>query len=213
MSLHEILDIVLPIVYVIVGLSLIWLLIELVALIRRTNRTVKEVKQQIDPTLESVQRITKSVEPAVAKVDPLISSASLTVDSLNVEMMRVDGILQDVQGITSSANSAVGAVESVTNAPMDIVNMATSKLRNLFRTKGASKETQVINKQKSQVAAQDVTTPGKGGFIYADDKATKPECKPFVSSAQQTQGSHAKPAQSSDTSQLKDTLPSVEASK
>ena len=109
MDISEVISIALPIVYVLVGAALIWLVIELVMTVRRTRKTVEEVQKQVEPTLASVERITASLEPVAAKVDPLVERVSLTVDAANLEIMRVDQILEDVNEITDSVSSAVDA--------------------------------------------------------------------------------------------------------
>ena len=129
MDFGEVMGVVLPIVYVVLGVALVWFVIELVITVRKTRTTVDKMKEQLDPTLESVQRITKSLEPAMDKVDPLVDRVSLTVDAANLEIMRLDQILEDVSDITDSASNAVGAVEAATNAPMEIMNNVTSKVR------------------------------------------------------------------------------------
>ena len=65
MEFGEVMGMVLPVVYVVVGIALIWFVVELVVTVRKTRATVDEMKQQLDPTLESVQRITKSLEPCL----------------------------------------------------------------------------------------------------------------------------------------------------
>lgn len=156
MEVGEVMGVVLPIVYVVVGIALVWFVVELVLTVRKTRSTVEDMKKQIDPTLESVQRMTKSLEPVVDKVDPLVDRVSLTVDAANLEIMRLDSILEDVGEITDSASSAVGAVETVTNAPMELMNNVTSRVRGAFKTKHASDESVKLGEAKA--AAADVET-------------------------------------------------------
>jgi len=54
--------------------------------------------------------------------------------------MRLDQILEDVGEITSSASSAVNAVDTVANAPLELVNSVTKKVRRKFTPKKASDE-------------------------------------------------------------------------
>lgn len=90
MDFYEILNIALPAVYVVVGAALVWLVIELVATVRKARKTVDDLQKQVEPTLAHVESITAALEPAVAKVDPLVERVSLTVDAANLEIMRVD---------------------------------------------------------------------------------------------------------------------------
>lgn len=54
----EILNTILPIVYIVVGVALVWFVIELALTIRKTRTVVSDVKDQIDPTLENVAQLT-----------------------------------------------------------------------------------------------------------------------------------------------------------
>lgn len=149
MDINEIVNIALPIVYVLVGAAIIWLIVELVMTARRARKTVEEVQQQIAPTLASVERITASLEPVAAKVDPLIERVSLTVDAVNLEIMRFDQILEDVGEITDSVASAVDAVDTVASAPMDLVNSVTNRVRGVFKTRKASDESVALGQGKA----------------------------------------------------------------
>ena len=120
MDISEILSIALPVVYVIVGAVLVWLVIELVMTVRKTRKTVDDLQKQVEPTLASVERITASLEPVAAKVDPLVERVSLTVDAANLEIMRV-GQIAETWWITDSVSSAVEAVDT-TGLPVELVN-------------------------------------------------------------------------------------------
>lgn len=140
----EILNTILPIVYIVVGVALVWFVIELALTIRKTRTVVSDVKDQIDPTLENVAQLTDDAKPLVERV-------SLTVDAANLEIMRVDEILQDVSNITDTASKAVTTVDNITNAPLELVNSLTNKVRNKFEPKSASKESEQMGKSKSDV--------------------------------------------------------------
>ncbi len=138
MVIEDILSIITPIVFIVVGAGLVWLVIELALTVRKARGTVDDVKKQLDPTLESVQKITASIEPIVTKVDPLMDRVSLTVDAANLEIMRVDQILEDVSQITATTTKTMDAVGSITNAPLDLVNSVTDKVRSKFKKRDAS---------------------------------------------------------------------------
>ena len=122
MDFGQILNILLPIVYIVVGVALVWFVVELALTFRKTRQTVTEVQKQLAPTLDHVERITAQLEPVSAKVDPLVDRVSLTVDAANLEIMRVDQILEDVSQITDSVTKTVDTVDSVASAPLDLVN-------------------------------------------------------------------------------------------
>lgn len=149
MDIGSILGIVLPIVYIIVGVVLVWFVIELALTARRTRTTVDAVHEQIEPTLEHVNEITKGIEPVVAKVDPLMDRVALTVDAANLEIMRVDQILEDVSQMTGTVTKTLDTVDSVTSLPLDAVNSLTSKMRSIFKKPQASEESQRLGEQKA----------------------------------------------------------------
>lgn len=78
---------------------------------------------------------------------------SLTVDAANLEIMRVDQILEDVNEITDSVASAVEAVDTVTNAPVELVNNVTSRVRNAFKSRRASDESVALGQAKAERSA------------------------------------------------------------
>lgn len=148
MDFYEILNMVLPIVYVVAGAVLVWLVIELVVTIRWMRKTVDDLQKQIEPTLAHVESITSALEPAVAKADPLMERVSLTVDAANLELMRVDQILENVGEITESVSGAVDAVDAAANAPMELVNNVTAKVRGAFKPRRASDDSVALGQVK-----------------------------------------------------------------
>ena len=83
-------------------------------------------------------------------MDPLVERVSLTVDAANLEIMRVDQILEDVGEITESVSSAVDAVDAAANAPLELVNSVTTKVRNAFKPRRASDESVALGQEKAE---------------------------------------------------------------
>ena len=131
-------QVALPIVYVVVGIVLVWALVELILFLRNTRKTVSTLEEEIRPVISDVKEMTESLKPAVDKMDPLAERVSLAVDAANLEIMRLDGILENVDAMTTSAAGAANAVETVANTPMKLVNTAAEKLRGAFSQKKAS---------------------------------------------------------------------------
>lgn len=186
MDFAGIVEIALPVVYVLVGAVLVWFVVELALTIRSTRSTIDGAHKELAPTLKSVEKITAQVDPliahvdtlvtdqidplltrvneiaeeakpAVGRVDPLVERLSLTVDAANLELMRVDQILEDVTQITDSVSKAAGAVDTVTSAPIDLVNSLTGKLRSRFKPRYASDESVSLG------AAADASAAEKAG--------------------------------------------------
>lgn len=186
MDFTGIVDIALPVIYVLVGAVLVWFVVELALTIRSTRSTIDDAHKELTPTLKNVEKITAQVDPliahvdalvtdqidplltrvneiaeeakpAVVRVDPLVERLSLTVDAANLELMRVDQILEDVTQITDSVSKAAGAVDTVTSAPIDLVNSLTGKLRSKFKPRYASDESVSLG------AAADASAAAKAG--------------------------------------------------
>lgn len=132
----DVFSIILTCVFIVVGLALIWFLVELALTIRKVRSTVDD----LEPTLDNVEKMVTELQPTIKKVDPLMDRVTLTVDSVNLELMRVDGILENVTNITGGVSKTVDAVDSVTSAPIDIVTNMTKKVRSKFRPRYASEE-------------------------------------------------------------------------
>ena len=73
--------------------------------------------------------------------------------------MRIDQILEDVNEITDSVSSAVEAVDTVTNAPVELVNNVTSRVRNAFKSRRASDESVALGQAKAERAADEPAAP------------------------------------------------------
>ncbi len=136
----DVFSIILTIVYIVVGLALVWFIVELAITMRKVRATVTDMKAQLDPTLDNVDKMVAELQPTIGKVDPLVDRVTLTVDSVNLELMRVDGILENLNKITGGVSKTVDAVDSVTSAPLDIVTNMTKKVRSKFRPRYASDE-------------------------------------------------------------------------
>ncbi|WP_165062789.1 DUF948 domain-containing protein [Adlercreutzia sp. ZJ154] len=165
----DILNMILPIVYIVVGVALIWFVVELALTIRKTRSTVEDMQKQIEPTLANVEQLTSDAKPLVERV-------SLTVDAANLEIMRVDEILQDVSSITGTASKTVTAVDNVTSAPLDLVSSFTNKVRDKFAPKRASD----ISKEIGEAKADSCNTTSANTDASADSKEVTTE-KPVVS--------------------------------
>ena len=146
-------SVVLPVVFIVVGIALVWALVELIMFMRRTSKTIANIEDQVHPILADAKDITESLKPAVDRIDPLVERASLAVDAANLEIMRLDGILEDVNEITTTASQAVSAVDTVAQTPMRLVNDVSEKLRGAFRSKKASAESIALGEAGERAAS------------------------------------------------------------
>lgn len=146
----EAFDIVLPIVYIVVGCALVWLVIELVVTVKKVRSKSMKMLEELEPTVKEVQTMVSDLQPTVRKIDPLMDRATLTLDSVNLEILRVDEILEDVSQVTGSVTSTMDTVNNVTSAPMDMLNTMTKKVRDKFRPKFASDESMYASLNSGQ---------------------------------------------------------------
>lgn len=154
MQLTDIINALFPIAFLIAAIALIWFIIELVLTVRKARSAVVDIQKRIEPTLESVEKITASLEPVAAKADPLMERVSLTVDAVNLELMRVDQILEDVNEVTDAVSSAAGAIDAAANAPLELVSKVSSRVRDAFKARGASSESIELGEQKADKISQ-----------------------------------------------------------
>lgn len=136
----EIIDIILPIVYIVVGCALIWFVIELAITIIKVRKRAISTIDELQPSIKNIENMVEEIQPTISKVDPLVDRVTLTIDSVNLEMMRVDEILEDVGQITGTVSKTMSTVDNVANAPLDIVTSVTKKVRQKFSPKYASEE-------------------------------------------------------------------------
>ena len=149
MDAASIVNIALPAVFVVVGIALVWLLVELV----RTLKAARDTLTQLQPTLNHVEKITKELGPAMERVDPLVERITLTVDAANLELMRVDQILENVGEISGTVTNATNALDSVTQAPLKAVTNVSNKVRQVFSPLRASEESTRLAEGSSQDAS------------------------------------------------------------
>ncbi len=183
MDFNQIMSIALVVIYVVVGLALLWLIIELIRFVRRTHRRADELHRQIEPTLIHLENIAASLEPTAKKIDPLVDRVSLTVDAANLEIMRLDQILENVSDITDSASSAVSAVDNIASAPINLVNNVADKVRGMFKEQGASDESVALGQKKAEEARGEL----QAGETAAHTQARTPK---QIGSEEQTPNIH-----------------------
>lgn len=146
----EIVNSILPWLYALIAVSLFWLIIELIMMIRRTREAVKEAKKSLDVAVTDMNQITEELMPALKKVDPLMDRVSLSVDAINLEILRVDEIIEDMKVMTGTASKATKSIDTITSAPVDFVTDVTKKIRRRFGPKVASSESLKIGEMKSE---------------------------------------------------------------
>ena len=130
---------VLYILGAILAVVLIWAFIELALTIRRTRTTIKD----LDPVIEKVDSIAASLEPSSKRIDPLLERVSLTVDAVNLEIMRADQILSDVSDVTGTLSGTITKVTDITDAPLNLINSAAEKVRDIFSGKKSKRSSTV----------------------------------------------------------------------
>ncbi len=180
----DVFSIILTCVYIVVGLALIWFVVELALTLRKVRGTVTD----LEPTLDNVDKMVTDLQPTIKKVDPLMDRVTLTVDSVNLELMRVDGILENVSNITGGVSKTVDAVDSVTSAPLDIVTNMTKKVRSKFRPRYASEESVDLGADGATVQPQNpivdfvdaTTTAAAESFREESDKRARARAEQHV---------------------------------
>ena len=96
MDFAGIVDIALPVVYVLVGAVLVWFVVELALTIRSTRSTIDDAHKELTPTLKNVEKITAQVDPLITHVDALVTDQ---VDPLLTRVNEIAGRLGVVQDV------------------------------------------------------------------------------------------------------------------
>lgn len=148
MDINTILTAGLIAVFIVVGIALVILLLQIV----KTLKAATVALNKVEPTLDNVKTMTDDIVPAVGKIDPLMDRVQLTLDSVNLEMMRVDMILEDITEITDAAASATNAVDNLTSAPLKAVNNVATRVKTAVGGKSASQESEQLAEQRVAVA-------------------------------------------------------------
>lgn len=149
-DISSVISLAFPVIFIILGIALIWMLVELVLTVRKARSTIDDVHGQVKASLENVEEITASLKPVAAKIDPLVERLSLTVDAANLEIMRLDRILEDVGEVTDGMSNAVTAIDAVTSAPREVVASVSSRVRDAFKPRRASDESIALGEQRAQ---------------------------------------------------------------
>ena len=96
MDFAGIVDIALPVIYVLVGAVLVWFVVELALTIRSTRSTIDDAHKELTPTLKNVEKITAQVDPLIAHVDALVTDQ---IDPLLTRVNEIAGRLGVVQDV------------------------------------------------------------------------------------------------------------------
>lgn len=75
----------------------------------------------------------RQLDELAGRVNPILEKADVSVDALNAELLRLDAILTDVEEMSSAAASATRAVETVTNAPLEMATNIADRIRHRFK--------------------------------------------------------------------------------
>ena len=74
-------EVILPVVFVIVGIALVWAIVELVLVLRRTRKTVETLETSVKPIIDDVQKVAADAKEMTASIKPAI-------DRVNDEIIR-----------------------------------------------------------------------------------------------------------------------------
>lgn len=148
-------DMVLPIVFSLVGLALIWLFVELALMVRKSRVAIEAIMNDVKPLVKDAGEMAASAKPAIAKIDPLMDRLNLTMDAANLEIMRVDTILEDVGDITNTLSHAAVAVDDIAKAPASAVENVSSRVRDILKGSKAGKTSASLANAKRAAAQQE----------------------------------------------------------
>ena len=148
-------DMIIPVAFGLVGLALVWLLVELALTMRKARAAVEDLAKEAEPIIKDAAELTESLKPTVAKLDPLMDRVNLTIDAANLEIMRVDTILEDVGDITNTISNASKTVDTIASAPVAAVSSVSDKVREVINGKKAGRTSVDLANAKRAAAADE----------------------------------------------------------
>ena len=96
MDFAGIVDIALPVIYVLVGAVLVWFVVELALTIRSTRSPIDAAHKELPPPQKNEEKITAQVDPLIAHVDALVTDQ---IDPLLTRVNEIAGRLGVVQDV------------------------------------------------------------------------------------------------------------------
>lgn len=200
MDFVAVLAIVKPVVLVVLGVAAIWLVVEIALMVRKSRKTVEELKQQLEPSIASVNAMADSLEPAVAKIDPLMDRVTLTMDAANLEIMRIDTILEDVGEMTGTLTGTVETIDELAAAPANLVENVSTKVSRLFKPAHASVPSKAVRQPEVKATERPVPRQKREQSAYTTlpQNPISPSAAEFVSERDDEErikrAAHVKPA-------------------
>lgn len=161
----------LPYIYGVIGIVIIWLIVELAITTHSARKSLRDIKKSVDKVVDDVDQISNEVVPVIKQCEPLLDRVSLTVDAANLEIMRLDEIMSDVSVMTSKGAKAATSLDSVASAPLELVNNVAEKVRRRFGPKKASKDSLKIGEAKLHSDNEDAIK----NLVDSIDEATSKE--------------------------------------
>lgn len=124
------------IVLVVVG---IWAVVELALVLRRTRKSVGELTESVNGTLDELRPVITKLDgaadelvPASKRIEPILEKAATSVDLVNVDLVRIESILSDVGTVTDTgaraSNAVTGAVDAVASGVAGAVGRVAGKV-------------------------------------------------------------------------------------
>lgn len=140
MAFEDMIPYALPIAFALVGVALVWLVVELALTVRSGRKTLDKINTEIDPMMNRV---------------------NLTLDAANLEILRVDAILEDVSQITDTMANATTTVDKLAQAPVSAVSNVTDRVRNVLKSSKASKSSAELAAARRAAATEPEAAPAE----------------------------------------------------
>lgn len=127
-------------------------LVAVVALIRtlgRFSELAESLTATSDEARKAVGEVRESIVPTMGKVD-------VAVDAVNANLLRLDSIMGDIEATTEQVANASQAVNSLVNAPVDVVSTLAERFRKMWRVRKAEVTDEVARYAENLAAAAHV---------------------------------------------------------
>ena len=104
--------------------------ITLIRALSRLTEFAESATATADEARKTVTEVREAIVPTLVKVD-------VAADGVNANLLRLDSILGDIEATTEQVAGASVAVNSLVNAPVDVVSTLAERLRKFWRVRRA----------------------------------------------------------------------------
>lgn len=118
----------LPILWVVIGIFIIWLIAELVATLRRTRKDVKAFASQAEPVLKHADEAAAALKPAIDNIGAVAAELENSAAALTPAIENIGSVAANLEEITESLKPAAADIQPLVDRVALTVDAANLEL-------------------------------------------------------------------------------------